>query len=297
VELEQKLQALSNYYEYNQSSSPSTTARSLVTRAVTTPATRSLGRISSDYLRISFKRCVNTNCLENLPKSLDKRMVISSTSHSFHYEHNDSIKLEIVNLHPFNISFEVYYKSHESKMYSKLELSPNQTLQAGPNHLENLNPLVGSHVGTYTLPVCLLPESIKVHEVPATDLYLIVVWSHPTKEHTLKLVHKVYIYNENQNLLEQIKDKELDEKAKNDTSLDEPEIEEALNQLNVSENVEKSKILKTEEKMKEISPNQSAELIKLKGMGFSDEAILLQKLKENGGDLDKTVASLVNNVN
>jgi len=49
--------------------------------------------------------------------------------------------------------------------------------------------------------------------------------------------------------------------------------------------------------MKEISPNQSAELIKLKGMGFSDEAILLQKLKENGGDLDKTVASLVNNVN
>jgi len=297
LELEQKLQAFSNYYEYNQSSSPATTARSLVTRSANIPTIRSLGRVSSDYLRLSFKRCVNTNALENLPKSLDKRITISSTSHSFHFEHNDSIKLEIVNLHPFSISFEVYYKSHENKMYSKLELSSNQTLQAGPNHLENLNPLLGSHVGTYTLPVCLLPESVKVHEVPATDLYLIVIWAHPTKEHTLKLVHKIYIYNEKQSLLEQIKDKELDEKAKNDTSLDAPEIEEALNRLDVSENVKESKILKTEEKMKEISPNQSEQLIKLKGMGFSNEAILLQKLKENGEDLDKTVASLVNNVN
>jgi len=193
------------------------------------PIQRGGPNLSENLMNVTFRRCINNNWIDNLPK-LDGRIVISTPSHSFNFEDKDSIKLEIVNLHPFAISFLVFYKSHESKKYTKLPLSDNQTLQPVPsNFLENSD---GPHTAAYPLPSCDLPDSVKVHEVPATDYYLFIVSTDTDRVNTIQLVRKVNIYNKNQAILEKIKDDELDMEAQKNSN---PNLEGSLNKLSVSE--------------------------------------------------------------
>jgi len=201
------------------------------TRGAASPTTRAiLTHLSEDLMNITFQKCINNNWVNNLPK-LDGRIVISTPSHSFNFEDKEAIKLKIVNLHSFPISFSVFYKSHESKQYYKLQLSGDQTLQAVPNNIwENID---GPHTAIYPLSNCCLPENIKVHEVPATDYYLIIVWP-CAKNTSLQLVRKVNIYNENQMVLEKIKDEELDKEALRNFNPDQ-ELVGSLNKLSVSE--------------------------------------------------------------
>jgi len=141
-----------------------------------------------------------------------------------------------------------------------------------------------------SLPNCQLPSTLAINEVPAVDTYLIAVWAGLTGQDSIvKIIRKVHIYNEHQSQLELIKDNELEEIPRignewegNSSQVDTDKFQRLTVRNTATTTTTSSVDLKEQDNIE-----------KIKAMGFSNESLILDKLRENEGNIEKTVRDLV----
>jgi len=162
------------------------------------------------------------------------------------------------------------------------------------------------------LPNCQLPSTLSINEVPAVDTYLIVVWAVATGQDIIKIFRKVHIYNEHQSQLELIKDSDLEgipdmtnESKGNSGQVDTTKFESftATNTATTPGSRGASASFRgtgmdlgsttTTTATSSVDLKEQDNIEKIKAMGFSNEPLILDKLRDNEGNIEKTVRDLV----
>jgi len=127
-----------------------------------------------------------------------------------------------------------------------------------------------------SLPNCQLPDTLDIDQVPAIDTYLVLVWAGLAgQDSVVKLFRKIHIYNEHQAQLELLKDSDL-------------ELYNDIKETKLSDSVKELQIIN-----QSLDQTEQEKIEQIKAIGFSNENLIRTKLREYGGDVDKTIQQLV----
>jgi len=255
----------------------------LITRGGAPSSLINLEIVDPDRIRITFFRFVDSKWIDCNAK--DTKGTITEASEHLYYEHNDKIRIKITNSNSFNVNFVVHKKAHGETQFKKVyPISKNS--QVLPAYL-TYDSKVPSDVDI-SLPNCQLPSTLSINEVPAVDTYLIAVWAGVTGQDSIvKIIRKVHIYNEHQSQLELIKDNELEEIPHIGNESNSGQVDtDKFQSLTVTNTP-------TTTTISSVDLKEQDNIEKIKAMGFSNESLILDKLRENEGNIEKTVRDLV----